>query len=111
MARRSAVRHPAEGHGPRGTIMTNTARCIVFVGRVQGVGFRFTAFNRAHRHGLTGQVRNMPDGSVEMIAQGSADDISNCVRDIKESLSDYITQTKIEEIAPQSEYKDFKITF
>jgi acylphosphatase len=91
--------------------MTETARRIVFVGRVQGVGFRFTAFNRANRYGLTGQVRNMPDGSVEMIAQGSADDIADCVRDIKESFRDYITQTKIEEIAPQSEYKDFKITF
>lgn len=39
-------------------------------GRVQGVGFRFFATNLAHRHGLTGWVRNVPDGSVEILVQG-----------------------------------------
>lgn len=99
------------GHESRVTIMTNSARRIVFVGRVQGVGFRFTAFNRANRYGLTGRVRNMPDGTVEMIVQGSVDDISDCVRDIKESFGDYITRTCIEQIGIESEYKDFRITF
>ena len=91
--------------------MTQTARRIIFAGRVQGVGFRFTAFNIAHRYGLTGQVRNLPDGTVEMIAQGNSDAIADCVNDIKESFGGYITATKVEEVGPQSTYKDFKITF
>ena len=91
--------------------MTQTAKRIIFVGRVQGVGFRFTAYNVANRYGLTGWVRNILDGSVEMLAQGPSDDIDDCLRDINNTLADYIRETKIEEIPPSPQYKDFKITF
>lgn len=40
-------------------------------GRVQGVGFRFTNTNLAQTHALTGWIRNMEDGSVEMEVQGA----------------------------------------
>ena len=40
-------------------------------GQVQGVGFRFTNTNLAQTHALTGWVRNMEDGSVEMEVQGA----------------------------------------
>jgi acylphosphatase len=91
--------------------MSIIAKHIIFVGSVQGVGFRFTAFNIANRYNLTGLVRNLPNGSVEMIAQGIAEDIDNCVRDIQESFTGCINQTKVEELPPSPEYKDFKITF
>ncbi len=39
-------------------------------GRVQGVGFRFHTLQEAQRLGLAGQVRNLADGSVEVVAQG-----------------------------------------
>ena len=54
---------------------SKTAKLVIFKGRVQGVGFRFTAHSIANRYHLTGQVRNLIDGSVEMIAQGGAADI------------------------------------
>lgn len=41
-------------------------------GRVQGVGFRFFVNNEAIRHGLTGWVKNLDDGSVIMEVQGPA---------------------------------------
>jgi len=91
--------------------MTRTAKRIIFVGRVQGVGFRFTAYNVANRYGLTGWVRNILDGSVEMLAQGPSDDIDDCLRDINDTFADYIRETKIEQIPPNPQYKDFKITF
>ena len=43
---------------------------IVFYGRVQGVGFRYYAVNKANQLGLTGWVKNLPDGTVEMEVQG-----------------------------------------
>jgi acylphosphatase len=91
--------------------MSQTAKHIIFTGRVQGVGFRFTAFNIANRYGLTGYVRNTPEGTVEMLAQGPAETIDECVRDIAEEFGRYISETKIEEAAADPKYRDFKITF
>ena len=91
--------------------MSQVAKHIIFTGRVQGVGFRFTALHMANRHKLTGIVRNMPSGSVEMIAQGASDDIDDCIRDIQESFTGYIRETKVNEIPPEPQKKEFKITF
>jgi acylphosphatase len=46
------------------------ARRFVLTGRVQGVGFRFFAESAARVEGLSGWVRNRPDGSVEVFAEG-----------------------------------------
>ena len=92
--------------------MSQVAKHIIFVGQVQGVGFRFTAFHMANRYQLTGMVRNLPDGAVEMLAQGSSEeDIENCIRDIEESFAGYIRETRVEETQPNPQYKEFKITF
>jgi acylphosphatase len=91
--------------------MNETAKHIIFTGRVQGVGFRFTALDIAKRYRLTGWVRNLPDGTVEMLAQGPSDDISDCIRAIQESFGGYIREAKIEETAFEPQHIDFKITF
>lgn len=46
------------------------ARRVVVSGRVQGVGFRWATLAEAHRSGVLGWVRNLPDGSVETFVQG-----------------------------------------
>ena len=87
------------------------AKHIIFTGRVQGVGFRFTAHRIAMLHQLKGYVRNSPDGTVEMLAQGYTEDIDDCIKNIQESFDGYIRETRIEELPPDPRYKDFKITF
>jgi len=91
--------------------MNQTCKHIIFTGRVQGVGFRFTALSTANRYGLTGLVRNLLDGSVEMVAQGPADDIDDCIREIERAFDGYIKETKIEDVSCKPQYTDFKITF
>ncbi len=88
-----------------------TGKHIIFIGQVQGIGFRFTAFRIANGYKLSGFVRNSPNGTVEMLAQGSSDDIVNCIRDIEDAFSGYIRETKIEEVTFDPQYTDFKITF
>ena len=87
------------------------AKHIIFTGRVQGVGFRFTAHRIAMGNLLKGYVRNLPNGSVEMLAQGYTEDVDDCINNIKESFAGYITDTQIDELPLDPRYKDFKITF
>ncbi len=91
--------------------MEPAAKHIVFAGSVQGVGFRFTALNIANRYHLTGYVRNIPNGSVEMLAQGPAETIDGCIRDIEDSFTGYVRKTYIEPVTPDPNLTDFKITF
>ena len=91
--------------------MNETAKHIIFSGHVQGIGFRFTALNIANRYGLVGFVRNLHDGTVEMVAQGNDEDIADCIRDINESFTGYVAETQIEDAAANPQYKTFKITF
>ncbi len=48
---------------------------IRVVGRVQGVGFRYSALKAAHAFGVSGFVRNEPDGSVYIEAEGKEQDL------------------------------------
>jgi acylphosphatase len=87
------------------------AKHVIFIGHVQGVGFRFTAHRMANRHQIAGFVRNCSDGTVEMLAQGAAEDIEGCIRDIEGAFAGYVKQTLTDEVAPDPRYTDFKITF
>jgi acylphosphatase len=55
--------------------MALVTRHITVRGRVQGVGYRYSAYYAALRYGVDGWVRNRRDGSVEIMAQGAAGDV------------------------------------
>jgi len=48
---------------------------IVYSGYVQGVGFRYTAKSVAAGFEVTGTVRNLPDGRVELVAEGTQEEL------------------------------------
>jgi acylphosphatase len=52
---------------------------VLISGRVQGVFFRDTCRRMAERHGVSGWVRNLPDGSVEAVFEGSAEEVCRLV--------------------------------
>lgn len=60
-----------------------TRKHIFFSGRVQGVGFRFQSAYLAQRLGLTGWVRNLRDGRVEMEVQGRESLITQLILELK----------------------------
>ena len=63
----------------------NVALCAVVRGRVQGIGFRDYVLVRARFLGLTGYVRNLPDGrSVEVIGEGPRADLEQLLEHLRE---------------------------
>ncbi|WP_077326567.1 acylphosphatase [Virgibacillus siamensis] len=60
---------------------------VIVSGRVQGVGFRYSAMNRAIQLGLTGWVQNKIDGSVEMDVEGSEELVEEFLTDVKAGLN------------------------
>jgi acylphosphatase len=91
--------------------MEQAARHVIFEGHVQGVGFRYTAHRIAGRYAVTGYVRNLPDGTVEMLVQGSAQEVDNCIREVQEEFSGHIRDTQIEAAPYNARYQDFRIAF
>lgn len=91
--------------------MDITAKHVIFSGRVQGVGFRYTTRRIADRNDLVGWVKNLPDGTVEAFFQGSNVDIQVCLEDLKNYFSGYLRDMKIIEQPMNPQYIDFQITF
>jgi acylphosphatase len=59
------------------------ARRFLVRGRVQGVGFRYFAEERARLEGIGGYVRNLPDGGVEALAEGDAEAVTRFERALR----------------------------
>lgn len=81
---------------------------VHYSGTVQGVGFRYTAQRLAANFSVAGSVRNLPDGRVELLAEGEADEIDRFLAAVERQMAGYIEQTDITEEAP-SGLKGFQI--
>lgn len=82
---------------------------IKFTGRVQGVGFRYRAFHAANGLGVTGWVKNEWDGSVEMEAQGTNEQINRMLTLINQSSYILIDNMESEEISLEEHEHGFHI--
>jgi len=88
-----------------------TGRHVFFEGRVQGVGFRWTAKNLAHGYEVTGWVKNLPDGRVEMQVSGEPDEVDAFIEAIEESeLKSHIKKVDVSVIPPLSGAHGFDIS-
>jgi acylphosphatase len=59
------------------TVMNRSRMHIFYSGHVQGVGFRFTVKSVAAGFEVTGVVRNLPDGRVELVAEGERNELES----------------------------------
>lgn len=60
------------------------AKQVIFEGRVQGVGFRYTVKDLARGFEVCGWVKNLPDGSVELQVMGEPDEVESFIKEIAE---------------------------
>ena len=73
---------------------------VYFSGRVQGVGFRYTAQSLARGFEVAGFVRNLPDGRVELVAEGDRDELDKFLASIRLEMDTYITNITTESESP-----------
>ena len=90
--------------------MTRVARKFLIRGDVQGVGYRFFAQRAAARHQIVGYVRNLPNGSVESVAEGPANSVEAFKQDLatgpRFSMVQHVEEINLE---PTGEYSSFRI--
>jgi len=86
------------------------ARRFVISGRVQGVGFRWFTKDAAVREGVTGWVRNLPDGRVEALVEGDAEAVTRIERHLRQGPPGARVQT-VNTITeqPSGAYRSFSI--
>jgi acylphosphatase len=85
---------------------------VLFEGHVQGVGFRFTTLNVARRHPVTGYVRNEPDGSVRLVAEGAEDSVLRFLDELRRSpVYRYVRNERVHWGVATGEFPDFDIRY
>lgn len=89
--------------------MDNTTERILFTGHVQGVGFRWTTQGIAARLDVTGYVKNLPTGQVELVVSGSSDEVERLLADLSARFEGHIERTDREKVPEQEEFSDFRI--
>jgi acylphosphatase len=83
---------------------------VLYTGRVQGVGFRYTTKTVAAGFELTGIIRNLPNGQVELVAEGDSDELEAFREAIRNSgLKTFIHEEKIAWLEPLAQFKGFEI--
>jgi acylphosphatase len=82
-----------------------------FTGRVQGVGFRASAQSLARRHDVTGWVRNEPEGSVKLVAEGEKAALDAYFDDLRAQMGEHISGEQIDDSQPERGYAGFEIRY
>jgi acylphosphatase len=80
-----------------------------FSGHVQGVGFRYTVLDLARGFDIRGYVRNLPDGRVEVVAEGDEAEIARLLERIGEKMEGFITKRTDNDAPATREFADFSI--
>lgn len=85
---------------------------LIISGMVQGVWFRHNTNKVANKLGLKGFVRNLPNGNVEVAAEGDEDKLKELIEFCKRGpIGAHVENVKIEYEKPKNEFKTFSIKF
>ncbi|MBI2804436.1 MAG: acylphosphatase [Planctomycetes bacterium] len=85
-----------------------TCKHVHYRGRVQGVGFRMTTKRIAEGFAVTGYVRNLPDGGVEVVASGESGEVAAFLAAVSERMGSLIREQTMADVACDS-FSSFEI--
>ena len=86
----------------------NVCRRVLYDGQVQGVGFRYATHGLAQRFAVAGYVKNLPDGRVELVAEGAAAEVERFLQAVARQMAEYI-ESRQESDEPTGRFKTFDI--
>jgi acylphosphatase len=87
------------------------ARRFLVSGRVQGVGYRYFVHDAARREGVTGYVRNVPDGRVEAFVEGELEAVTRVELAIRSGPGGArVEHVDVDVLTPGGAYKSFRVT-
>jgi len=90
--------------------MSSQARRIIVHGMVQGVGFRYFVQRIGKRLGLTGDTRNLPDSTVEIVVEGMPEQVAEFVREVRKGPpAAHVDRLEVHDIAVSGRYPTFMI--
>lgn len=87
------------------------AKTVTYAGRVQGVGFRYTACRVAQGYEVTGYVRNLPDGRVELLAEGEEQTVAAFLDALAAAMAGHIRDTQIVDTPATGRYTRFDVRY
>lgn len=86
-------------------------RQLTYSGHVQGVGFRYTTQSIAQRFAVSGFVRNLPDGRVELFVEGLEPELDKFLGELAEQMSGNIRSVDCDRRTALGEFADFTIRY
>ncbi len=90
--------------------MAMQARRIVVHGMVQGVGFRYFVQRTGKRLGVTGNVSNLPDSTVEIVVEGKSGPVEEFIEEVRKGPAmAHVTRLEITELPVSGKYPTFLI--
>ena len=84
---------------------------LIYSGRVQGIGFRYTATEIAGTLNISGWVRNTSGGQVEILAEGEKEDLDSFIDEIGRRMQRYISDCHLQWQEAAGSFKDFQVLF
>ncbi len=104
-----------ESHQPPSPASSGDTACCAhrrqcfFRGRVQGVGFRYTAKNIALQHNISGYVKNLPDGRVELVMEGPDQEMDQVIQALNNRMTGFIREIDLNTLPATGEFEQFHI--
>jgi acylphosphatase len=87
------------------------ARLVHYSGPVQGVGFRATTVDIARKYPVTGWVKNLDDGRVQLLVEGNDEDVKKFLEAVRTCWKKNIEKELTEDRKPTGEFKSFSVRF